>query len=102
MTKWHVFTHFVHTHCRDFLLSYANGLGIKSETKYSDNEGMKIPSLYFNIFLTVPNLLDGENIAHVETFSGVSELMLFTSAVEWLIKYREDNKKLSKFWINKF
>ena len=92
---------FIHTHCRDYLLSYANGLKIKSETKHSELDG-RISELHFNIFLTVPNLLDGKNDTHEETFSGVSELLLYIQAVEWLIKYRKDNPKLSKFWMNKF
>ncbi len=92
---------FIHTHCRDYLLSYANGLKIKSEAKHSELDG-RISTLNFDIFLTVPNLLDGKDDTHEETFSGVSELLLYIQAVEWLIKYRKDNPKLSKFWINKF
>ena len=92
---------FIHVHCRDYLLSYANGLKIKSEAKHSEVDG-RISTLHFDIFLTVPNLLDGKNDIHIETFSGVSELLLYIQAVEWLIKYRKDNPKLSKFWINKF
>jgi len=92
---------FIHTHCRDFLLSYANGLKTKSETKFSDLD-KRILVLNFEIYITVPNLVNGDNICHTETFSGLSELMLYTNAVEWLIKYRKDNAKLSKFWVNKF
>ena len=89
---------FTYIHCRDFLLSYANGLRVESYTRYEN----KIPILLFDIYLTVPNLRDGKNLEHEETFSGLSELPLFVFAVEWLIKYREDNTKLSKFWVNKF
>ena len=58
--------------------------------------------LSFEISITVPNLVEGEATSHVERFSGLSELILYINAVEWLIKYRKDNPKLSKFWINKF
>ena len=92
---------FIHTHCRDYLMSYGNGLKIESETKYSELD-KRISVLYFNIGLVVPNLLDGGNDNHTEMFSGLSELMMYISAVEWLIKYRKDNPKLSKFWVNKF
>jgi len=92
---------FIHTHCRDFLLSYANGLKLESETKYDGQDG-RIATLYFNVKLIVPNLLDGNEANHTEIFSGLSELILYINAVEWLIKYRKDNPKLSKFWINKF
>ena len=92
---------FIHTHCRDFLLSYANGLKTKSETKHSDID-KRILVLNFNIYITVPNLRNGDDVSHTETFSGLSELMLYIDAIEWLIKYREDNLGLSKFWINKF
>ena len=92
---------FIHTHCRDYLLSYANGLKTKSETQYSDLD-TRIVKLSFDIYLTVPNLRGGENVSHIEIFSGFSELILYINAVEWLIKYRKDNSKLSKFWINKF
>ena len=92
---------FIHTHCRDYLLSYGNGLKLESETKYSEHD-KRIAVLYFNICLAVPNLLDGGNANHTETFSGLSELILYINAVEWLINYRKDNPKLSKFWVNKF
>ena len=92
---------FIHTHCRDYLLSYANGLKTTSETKFS-NIDKRIPMLSFDIHVTVPNLVDGDNVCHTEIFTGLSELMLYVNAVEWLMKYREDNPKLSKFWINKF
>ena len=35
---------FIHTHCKDFLISYANGLKIVSETKH-DEEHYKIVTL---------------------------------------------------------
>lgn len=92
---------FIHTHCRDFLLSYSNGLTINAVTKYSELDA-RISELSFDIFLTVPNLLDGGADEHIETFRSLSELHLYVSAIEWLIKYREDNPKLSKFWINRF
>lgn len=92
---------FIHTHCRDFLLSYANGLKTTCETKFSDIDN-RIVRLSFEISLTVPNLLDGGNSSFVERFTGLSELILYINAVEWLIKYRKDNPKISKFWINKF
>ena len=92
---------FIHTHCTDYLLSYANGLKITSETNFSEID-KRIIILHFSIFITVPNLIDGQDSSHVETFSGLSELILYIKAVEWLIKYRKDNPKLSKFWINKF
>ena len=62
----------------------------------------RIQVLNFNVYITVPNLNDGNNIEHKETFSGLSELKVYTDAVEWIIKYRKDNPKLSKFWISKF
>ena len=91
---------FIHTHCCDYLVSYANGLKASYETKHSDTD-KRIAVLHFEINLIVPNLLEGKNIDHIETFSGPSELLLFIKAVEWLIKYRENNPKLSKFWVNK-
>lgn len=92
---------FIHTHARDFLMSYSNGLVINSYSKNSKID-RRIIELHFDIRLTVPNLLSGGDTEHIETFSGLSELYLYVSAVEWLIKYREDNPKLSKFWINRF
>jgi len=92
---------FIHTHSKDFLLSYAKGFKVVAETKYSDVD-TRIVHLHFCIQLTVPNLLDGSNRCHVETFSGLSELSLYINAIEWLIKYRNDSPKLSKFWVNKF
>ena len=92
---------FIHTHCRDYLLSYSNGLKTLAETKHSDID-TRILNLHFNVFITVPNLLEGDNPEHVETFSGLSELMVYINAVNWLIQYRKDNSQLSKFWINKF
>lgn len=92
---------FIHVHCRDFLLSYANGLMIKSYSMSSKIDS-RIPILYFEINITVPNLCSGKNPTHVEMFIGVSEPLLYIQAVEWLIKYRKDNPKLSKFWINRF
>lgn len=92
---------FIHTHCRDYLLSYSNGLKTIAETKYSDID-KRIVMLTFDVCITVPNLVHGEAAFHVEKFSGLSELILYINAVEWLIKYRKENPKLSKFWINKF
>lgn len=92
---------FIHTHCRDYLLSYANGLKTTSETKFSDID-KRIVVLSFEVDLTVPNLVDGDNTSIIKTFSGLSELILYINAVEWLIDYRKNNPKLSKFWINKF
>ena len=93
---------FIHTHCRDFLLSYSNGLVIHTKTERSEVD-VRISVLSFSICLTVPNLLDcSPDSEHIETFIGLSELSLFIDAVEWLINYRESNPKLSKFWVNKF
>lgn len=88
---------FVYTHCRDYLIGYANSLKTKSETKSSDIS-KKIPILHFEVYLTVPNLIDGTNSEHTETFNGLSELIVYVQAVEWLTKYRKDNISLSKFW----
>lgn len=92
---------FIHTHCRDFLLSYSNGFALNARTKHSEIDP-RIVELSFDVYLTVPNLLDGGSDEHIEMFRSLSELSLYVSAIEWLIKYREDNPKLSKFWINKF
>lgn len=92
---------FIHTHCRDYLLGFSNGLKTKAETKSSDID-KRILILYFDVYIVVPNLVNGANVEHAETFSGLSELKVYVDAVEWLMKYRKDNPKLSKFWINKF
>ncbi len=92
---------FIYTHCRDYLLSYSNGLKTIAQTNHSDIDN-RIQILNFYIYITVPNLMDGDNVEHNEIFSGLSELKVYIDAVEWLIKYRKDNPKLSKFWISKF
>ena len=91
---------FIHTHCKDFLLSYANGLETKSISQRSD-EDVRVQWLDFTIYLIVPNLLEGD-YEHRETFTGRSELILYINAIEWLMGYRNDNPKISKFWVNKF
>ena len=90
---------FIHTHCRDYLMSYDNGLKIVEVVEYPNHK--RIPVLQFTIYVTVPDL-EGSGTEHIETFSGLSELMLYVNAVEWLIKYRKDNINLSKFWKNRF
>ena len=90
---------FIHTHCRDYLIGYANSLKTKSETKSSDIS-KRILVLHFDIHITVPNLIDGQNREHTEVFTGLSELKVYVQAVEWLQKYRKDNPKLSKFWMS--
>lgn len=90
---------FIHTHCRDYLIGYAKGFKTKSEARYS-TEDSRIVELYFDIFITVPNLTGNGDVKHTETFSGLSELMVYVEAVEWLMKYRKDNPKLSKFWVS--
>lgn len=92
---------FIHTHCRDYLLSYANGLKAKAETR-SSNIDTRIQILSHDVYVTVPNLVGGDSVCHTEIFSGLSELSVHVEAVEWLMNYRRENPKLSKFWTNKF
>jgi len=91
---------FIHTHCRDYLLSYANGFKTQVYTKTSSVDN-RILILNYDIFITVRNLMDDDSIEHTEIFNGLSELKVYVEAVEWLINYRKDNPKLSKFWIHK-
>ena len=77
-------------------------VSLKHPQVKGSNIDKRIQELHFSVKITVPNILDGSGLSHSETFSGLSELALYVSAIEWLIKYREENPKISKFWVNKF
>ncbi|MCF6310028.1 MAG: hypothetical protein L3J19_06085 [Sulfurimonas sp.] len=92
---------FVYTHCRDYLIGYTNGFKTVSETTHSDLDA-RIVILTFNLYITVPNLLNTVNRYHTETFSGLSEMKIYVDAIEWLMQYRKNTPQLSKFWLDRY